>query len=190
MPAEIDKATGKLVPDESYYAAIGQVADAWATLDFRVNLTIWELAHAEQFVGACITAQIIAIGQRTRALAASVNLRGASENLTSDVNRFGATAEGVARERNRVLHDPWSVDHATKEVSQIRITADRKLDFGIKAFSIEELRAISQKIGRVIAEFEKLHERILPELPPFDRTQFSRSQGIALSPIQLQVPRR
>jgi hypothetical protein len=33
---------------ESQFAAIGKVADAWATLEFFINQTIWELMNVEQ----------------------------------------------------------------------------------------------------------------------------------------------
>jgi len=163
---------------EKVLAAVGAVADAWAHLEFDINEAIWELANVEQQAGACITAQIISIGGRTRALAALVAWRAGDKELLGKVNRFGAEAESVGRQRNRVIHDPWYVRNDTDEPHQLRITADRRLDFDFAPNSIEDIHAVRDKIFSVADDFRKLKTALFAALPPFSRQTFSKSIGI------------
>jgi hypothetical protein len=68
----------------SHFAAIGKVVDAWATLEFFINKSIWELMNVEQKTGACVTAQIGSIQQRMKALTSLIALYGGDEALIKD----------------------------------------------------------------------------------------------------------
>lgn len=122
------KPSSSVVPNQ-YYAAIGRVAAGWAFFEAIVNHAIWELANVEQHVGACITAQIISPIARFRALVALLKLRGADQSTIATINSLSSKANRVSRQRNRLVHDPSTVNARTGVFDQLRITADRTLEF-------------------------------------------------------------
>src|SRR5687767_1082599 len=93
-----------------YHTAVGRIAVGWAFLETHVNCFIWELADVEQYVGACITAQIISPSNRFRALIALVRVRGGSERSITKLNKLSASVDKLARLRNRYVHDPAAID--------------------------------------------------------------------------------
>jgi hypothetical protein len=159
------------------FAAIGKVADAWATLEFIINKAIWELMNVEQKTGACVTAQIISIQPRLNALISLVTLNGGKQSLINDLNKFAEKAGNLSRQRNRIVHDPWFVQGNTTKTHQFVSTADKKLDFGFKHVPTDNLLALQAKIHSLYHDFNKLHTKILSELPLLDRTRFSKSEG-------------
>ena len=89
-------------------SGIGHIATAWAKLEWIINEMIWDLANVDVRVGACITANIISPAQRMRTLIALVHLHGGKDDLIKELNRFSARLDGLARRRNRIIHDPWA----------------------------------------------------------------------------------
>jgi hypothetical protein len=174
MSEEEDVADPRFQP---YNAALGRMAGMWAQFEYHMNQAIWELANVERYAGACITAQIISPGQRFRTLLALLDLRGSNNNLWSEFNRLFRDAEGMARQRNRYIHDPVGVG-PTGDVSRIHVTADRKLDFGFKAVDIPELTKLYLEIKALSQHFDTLWDRALAELPPWPRAQYEQSSGI------------
>jgi hypothetical protein len=166
----------------SHFAAIGKVVDAWATLEFFINKSIWELMNVEQKTGACVTAQIGSIQQRMKALTSLIALYGGDEALIKDLNRFADSAAGLARQRNRVAHDPWWIQEKTNIVNQFVSTAEKKVDFGFKPVPEEYLLRLGSKIHSAHQEFTDLFNRALSSLPPSDRTRFEQSDGIRATP--------
>jgi hypothetical protein len=63
------------------------------------------------------------------------------------------------------------------EPYQFVSTAYKKLDFGFKHTPTDGLLALQKKIHTLYHDFEKLHSKILSELPSFDRTRFLQSEG-------------
>ena len=94
---------------DDYLKAIGTVCMVWADLDFNIHEAIWELANVENNVGACITAQIVPPLSRFRALIALVHFRGGDEKLVKALNKLSLTVDGLARQRNRIVHDSWTM---------------------------------------------------------------------------------
>jgi hypothetical protein len=163
---------------QPYNTALGRMAGVWAQFGSHINQAVWELANVERYAGACITAQIISPGQRFRTMLALLNLRGGSDDLWSEFNRLPRDAEGLARQRNRYIHDPVGIDEEGN-VSRIHVTADRKLDFGFKAVNIpEELTKLYLEIKALSQHFDTLWDRALVELPPWPRAQYAQSPGI------------
>jgi hypothetical protein len=147
-------------------------------IDGEVGIVLdWELANVERYAGACITGQTISPGQRFRTLLALLNLRGSSDHLWSEFNHLFIKAEGLARQRNRYIHDPIGVG-PTGEINRIHVTADRKLDYGFKPVDIPELTTLYKKIRALAQQFETLWARALAELPPWRREQYEQSAGI------------
>jgi hypothetical protein len=158
---------------------------AWASFELAVNLTIWELANVSQQAGACITSQIISPSARFRTLVALVHLRGGTKEHIEALNKFSQKADGLARQRNRIVHDPAYIsseadvsDLTTLEYSRLEITADRKLAFGMQPASIDDLRKIEDKIVDLIQKYKELSSQILSELPTFSSNEFRRSPVI------------
>jgi hypothetical protein len=60
---------------------------------------------------------------------------------------------GLGRQRNRVVHDPWSVNALTGSVLRLQMTADRKLEFKFKPVELKELNDLDDKIVGANEEF-------------------------------------
>ncbi len=167
---------------DAHYKSIGSVAVIWAVLELRINYAIWELANLNKQAGACITAQIIAPGPRMKALISLVHFRGGNDGLLKALNKFSVKLDGLARRRNRVVHDPWSVKEGTGEIERMEITADRKLVFELKTEDAASVDEIYDEIDAALKEFASLWRRISRELPPWPKTQFEQSRGILRDP--------
>ena len=167
---------------EDHYKSIGSVAAIWAVFELRINYAIWELSNLDKQVGACITAQILSPVARMRALISLIHFRGGNEDLLKVLNKFSAKVDGLARRRNRVVHDPWSVNEENDEVRRLEITADRKLVFGFKAEDAAVVDLIYDDIDAALREFAALWRRVLVELPPWPKILFEQSQGILRDP--------
>jgi len=165
--------------------AVGHVAHHWARLEHEINKMIWALAALEPEDGACITAQIPSMVPRLRALIALVHKNGAGKALLKDLNRFSGKADGLARRRNRVIHDPWffrenrSENHSQIEFGRLEVTADRRLTYEVKPQTRKEVLDIAHDILAAIKEFNSLRERIHGEL----KEQIESRLGISLEDI-------
>jgi hypothetical protein len=142
-----------------------------------IHEAIWELANLDVSAGACITSQIFPTMPRFRALTALVHMRGGTEFLIKAVTQMAATVEGLARQRNRFVHDPWSIND-DGSFDRVEMSVDRKLTFAFVPTRLEAMKNLEQKIMTATNEFRALHRRILDELPPWPRTQYEQSQGI------------
>ncbi len=60
---------------------LGHVAAISASLDLSVNMTIWELANVERWIGACLTTQIFSPSSRFRVLISLVHVRGGKPEI-------------------------------------------------------------------------------------------------------------
>jgi hypothetical protein len=172
----IDESTD--IDKHRIFALIGEVANEWAMLEFDVNETIWELANVEQQAGACITSCIGSMNQRTRALSALVGMRGGKKELLGEITKFINKIDGISRQRNRVVHDPWYIRNDTNEPHQLQITVDKTLEFDFIAVPTIDVEDLIKKMKTHIDMFHQLKSKIFAELPPFDRTHFQQSHGI------------
>ncbi len=145
-------------------AAIGSVASIWAELEHEINRAIWALTSMSDGDGACVTAQILAILPRMRALIALAHRSGSGEELLKDLNKFSGVVEGLGRRRNRIIHDPWFVKTDESEFGRLEITADRRLVFEIRPESPAEVLEVSDEILNAIDAFSKLRQRINDDL--------------------------
>jgi hypothetical protein len=160
-----------------YKEALGSLCMIWADLDSNIHEAIWELANLDVNVGACITSQIFPTFPRFRALGALVHLRGGNPSLMKAVSNLSATVEALARQRNRFVHDPWSInDDGSAE--RIEMSVDKKLTFDFVPTQLTAITDLEAKIMAATNEFHTLHRRILDELPPWPRTQYEQSLGI------------
>ena len=153
-----------------HYEAVGRVSNAWATFEFYTDRLIWWVANVAEPIGACITAQYIGPGPRFRALAALAKIQGADSELIKAINKFSATAQGVASDRNRWSHDPMLVDVETGEVFRHQVTADRSLVFELKPAVVADMFALEKKIWGAVDELKVLAARIQRELSASPQT--------------------
>lgn len=176
----------------NYHADVGRISMAWAQLETIINHSIWHLANVEQYAGACITAQIISPAQRIRALVSLVALRGGGEDQTKPLNKLSGEIDGLARQRNRVVHDPVYQDpDAPSGISRFTVTADRKLEFGMVPVREDDIIKIHNDIVDATMKFYDAMQEVLAGLPPFDDTNFRQSPGIVpVRPRVLDTPQQ
>jgi hypothetical protein len=150
------------------FLAIGHVAHHFSNLEHQVNQTIWKIACIHPSDGACITAQISGIMPRFRALIALAHKHGCSEDLLKTLNRFASNTDGIARQRNRIIHDPWyfrqGLGTPAIEYGRLEITADRKLTYEVKSATSKEVLEVAHKIIDASKLFKKLQKRIYAEV--------------------------
>jgi hypothetical protein len=163
-----------------FYLALGAVATGWAEYEFRLNDAIWHLANIERLAGTCITSQMIGPGPRFRCLAALLELRGTPKNLISDLNSHASRAEGIGRQRNRLLHDPFLLNTERGTIVRMQMTADRHLVHTFIPTEVDQLHKVADDIDNITSEFDDLFFRkILPDTPQWPNTQYAMSEGIA-----------
>src|SRR5258707_11836060 len=162
---------------------LGHVAAISASLDLSVNMTIWELANVERWIGACLTTQIFSPSSRFRVLISLVHVRGGKPEIISKIHKCAESAGGLSRRRNSYVHDTWAVDESTGEVKRIHVTMEGAFSFGFTPTSVDELKRLYDDIQDGIRRFDLLREEIFRSLPPWPRTQFSLSRGIRSYPL-------
>jgi hypothetical protein len=160
---------------DPYCLAVGRIAGIWAQLEFIINQAIWELANVEVGVGACLTAQIVIIGSRMRALLSLLDYRGASESNLKLLRKLTRDIEGLGRQRNRWVHDPASLETDTGILKRVNVTADQRLDFKFYQTNIREMDRLHADIRDAIQKFTALFENACAESPPWSRTQYELS---------------
>jgi hypothetical protein len=168
-------------------AGIGRVASVWAKLEFLISEMIWDLANVDINCGACITAQLTSPVSRMRALISLVRLHGGDEKLIGDLNKFSARLDGLARRRNRIIHDPWGYNFTDDTYIRLEVTADRKLVFESKNADIGDLKRVFDDIIHAMKDFDRLVHAIMAGLPAWPRTQYwqsweKRGDEVRLSP--------
>jgi hypothetical protein len=142
-----------------FYEYVGRVASEWSVLELSINRTLWALAWTDAPAGACLTAQIFSADSRMKALTALLTIRGAEKRLIDRVNKLSDRMRQSLDLRNRIIHDPWSIQDAEKPI-QLSITANRKLRFELVVRDIEQLRREFETISALVKEFEKLAAEI------------------------------
>ncbi len=162
---------------------LGHVSAIWASLELSVNMAIWELANVERWIGACLTTQIFSPSARFRALISLVHVRGGQPEIISKIHKFAEGAGGLSRRRNSYVHDSWALDETTCEVKRIHVTMEGAFSFGFTPTSVDELKRLFDDIQDGIRRFDQLRDEIFRSLPPWPRTQFSRSRGIRSYPL-------
>ena len=121
---EMDEQTRGWFMAHPILIAVGSVATGWASLEHEINRVIWALAAVADRDGACITAQMIGVMPRMRALIALAHRKGCDEALLKKLNKFTTKVDGLGRQRNRVVHDPWYVKDDYRAFGRLEISAD------------------------------------------------------------------
>jgi len=150
---------------DKHLAAIGAIATTWAHLEWAVDRLIWELADVKQQLGACITSQFGGLHPRLRAAISLVQLRGGSQRLIDNLNKFYADSEPLLRKRNRTVHDPWLTEIQTGATARMEIAADKRLKYDFKHVETEELLSIQRELHDHHVRFDRVMDDILAEMP-------------------------
>lgn len=157
---------------QAHFAAVGRVSLAWGTLELFIDAAIGELTNLHPDVATCLTGQLANYMPKLRAFAALIDLRldrkrlgeTAAKKITREINSFITDADGLARQRNRVVHDLW----VFKEESPLRfhIVADKRLDRELRPHSTEEVLALAGKIDTLRSSFTELFTKVYELLGP------------------------
>ena len=172
------------VPDE-HMAWVGRVADAWAHLEFHIDLGSWTLAQGEQQLMACMTSQITSPHGKLKAFIALAQLNGASDRIISELNSFVGSVGRLADRRNRYVHDPRYVRNTTGVVSRLEVTAKPKVHFGFIPEEVDTLKKVQQDISDAINEFVRLRKKVISTinaLPLGSQPQLSQIISLPLAP--------
>jgi hypothetical protein len=153
------------------YQAIGMVAESWAQLEQSADYSIWHLAGVNYEVGACITAHLQSLNRRLQALMSLVRLKLPDSPVLSEMNKFIGHTDGLARERNRAVHDPW-IMHGDMP-GRFQITAERRLIFEFQPDTSDRLRSLATKIDAATMDLNQMMIGVdfqMRPLPAFDET--------------------
>jgi hypothetical protein len=152
-----------------YANLIAHVASSWATLEYYVADSIWQLAELKPAIGACITTQIFGLGGKFAALLALLKLRQAPESLITKVNKFTETVRGPQERRNRIIHDAWLMDNENPTaMGRLELTAPKKLSFKAETILLVELQTDYDQIAKARNDFVHIRTeiyRVTPTLP-------------------------
>ncbi|WP_428660456.1 hypothetical protein [Reyranella sp.] len=146
------------LPDSSpIYAIVGRIASRWGKLEWEVDRLSWLLAGLRRDEpGACMTAQILGIHNKLRALISLARLNEAPQSIIDDLNKFSNEAIPITMKRNRAVHDSWWMGAKTKKVGQLRLTADKRLDYRWKEITEEEMIGIESDVKKLAQKFFKI----------------------------------
>lgn len=156
----LDEKSFRALPENSpFYSVVGRIASAWARMEWSIDMAIWEMANVPHETGACITAQFGGVHSRLRALIALVHLNGLG-SFTNELNKFYQDSNEVVLKRNRAVHDAWWVSSPSGTVAQLRLTADKKLDYRFRATSMLEMDEIAAAIKAHDERFTNIWMRL------------------------------
>ena len=149
---------------QKHYAAIGKVASEWAYLELVVDGYSAQLAKVEESFGTCLTAQISGIARKLEAHIALVRLR-SGEFFAKRLNKFAVKARELSERRNRIVHDPWSIDENgfphRYEASARKIHKQQMV-----YVSTSQVLLLYRDIEIAIDEFIALNKEILAHVEP------------------------
>jgi hypothetical protein len=155
-----------------HYAAIGTVVSNWAVLEVLMASLIWRLANVADYEGACITSQIGNSGRLIAALISLIKLDDASDELIDKYKKFDDKTRKLQDRRNRITHDPWSLDLATSMPHRFEVSARKTLNFEYKPVSTNDVLNIVDEISKLISEFNELAEQTIFKLSASRQKRF------------------
>lgn len=144
------------------YTVIGSVASGWSHLELQINVTLWRISGVEAHQGACLTAQIPSMRNRVLALVSLLHLNGYSKNIIDRVNKFSTEADKLARERNRIIHDPISASD-DDIIESVTITSDRKLVYGFSKEVFERYEIVDAHIAELHKKYNEIDQDIIKD---------------------------
>ena len=149
---------------QDHLAAIGHVAVLWGYLEMEVDQMTWVAGGFDHQFAACVTAQMISIHPKLRALISLIWLRGVDEGLVKELRAFQGSVGDLVDKRNRAVHDPRAIRTSDGAMLRMQITAANTLSFAFLPEKREDIELTAKKISEKIVEFKELKARILAEI--------------------------
>lgn len=162
----------RLPAEHAFYALVGRVASEWSHLEHLLDLLIWDLlkhgSGLHDSVAACVTAQIMGVGPRCKAIISLSKVRAIPESICAKPIRslMGAAYRGVADERARIVHDPWYLEKGTDSPSQFRAMPYSDPRYGHQEITREEIDATIKKIVSLQECAGRIRNDVLSSLHP------------------------
>lgn len=129
-----------------------------------IDRAIWLLAKLPDEVGACVTAQFGGIHPRLRALIALAQLKGVPQPNINELNKFYNESSSLVLKRNRAVHDAWWISSPSGTVAQLRLVADKKLDYRFKPASMADMEALAEEIKEHDIRFFRIEQQMFAAL--------------------------
>lgn len=163
-PASLGPEVLSVIPDE-YLAAMGRVSAAWSILDLQLDLAICQFAQTPQLIGVCITSQLFGTPARLNALGALMRAHGMPQNCIKWLDKFQNRTHGLARKRNRAVHDAIMVGGNTRTIYRMSATLDQKeVAFGVTPSTPRVLSDIYEEIKDHVMQFQNFWNATVVEL--------------------------
>jgi hypothetical protein len=162
-PVSAEDAEAFTAKMESHYAAVGKVASNWAEFEHRIQWAIWNIAQLDNLTGACITTQIGNSGRMIDAVIALLRLGGATEKSRVLLNKFAEKVGKKQRQRNRIVHDPWSFRIPSGDASRHELSARRDVVSTLLPHSTKEVQAFADEIVSLVTELDATLKAIICE---------------------------
>jgi hypothetical protein len=144
----------------AHYAAIGRVASEWAAFETTIDSRAIALAGLSPELAVCFTAQIAGWTRKLDAYISIARLCGMVK-AQSKLNIFAKDTQGLAEQRNRIVHDPWV---GTTRPHRLEATARKKLRLEFIEMPTAEVSAFASKITEHINRLDDLADEILAEI--------------------------
>lgn len=151
-----------LPADHDFYKLVGRVASEWAGLEHVLDLVIWELATwnvtgLSQPHVACITAQIMGVPGRCKAIVALGKLKGLDhKEILKPFLKLMQDSYAASEFRHRIVHDPWYMEDGSKNPGQFKAMPFSDQRYGIYDITqaeidetISSIKALSERAGKL-----------------------------------------
>jgi hypothetical protein len=168
----------------THYAAIGQVAVAWARFEMALDTFLGSAAEVTDEVVVCFTGQMIGVRPRIDAFISLVRYRGARKRWNDVLEKFARRAQSLAERRNRVIHDVWIMDGPDCP-RRLEATARRQLRMDAIPVPTKELFTLAMDIYELKSDWVyRIADPLLSELRSSRDTgpQLHRRSGRKLPP--------
>lgn len=140
-----------------FYVKVGLIASEWAHLEHILDLIIWEICKIDHATLACLTAQIMGVGPRCKAIIALCGRVGISDEIIlKKIRKLMSDSYGPADERARVVHDPWYIRSDDNQVGQFKAMPYSDQRFGIQevmdneiATALEHIRSLKVRANEI-----------------------------------------
>lgn len=161
-----------LPDDHEFYKLVGRVASEWAQLEHTLDLIIWQLAQwkttglADAHV-ACITAQIMGVPGRCKAIDALGRLHGLDDaTILKAARKLMNDSYPASEARNRFVHDPWYIEDQSRQPGQFKAMPFSDQRYGVQHISETDATKTIDSIRALIDRAVALRNAVTAELSP------------------------
>lgn len=157
----------RLSPDEldeyaeiQHYAAIGHVAAKWSRFEHIIDNWILGYGEISPQIGVCIASQIPGHGRKLDAFIALARVKRPKHKRGDDLGAFCKDANGLAEQRNRVVHDYWDTTDILRP-RRVEATARRKLRLEEIEVPTDDILNLALNIDALITRFDDMASEII-----------------------------